>query len=299
MSVGKAVELGTAVVLLSVAGYLLFPHLTSLLTPPCTVPLPYSISALDTRFGVSEAAVRAALIDAETVWEEAAGRDLFTLEEEGGISVSLVYSEEQKTNELGEVIDAEQEGYNAQKASLEGLKRTYNRAKSRYETEAAAFDARAARYHEEVQRWNTQGGAPPAEYARLSKEQEALEEMQKALNSMAQEVNDAAATLNTAVDALNALAKKLNAKVNTYNERAGDAFDQGDYQEDTQGKRISVYEFTDAADLRRVLAHEFGHALGIPHVEDPGSIMYSFNAGSTLELSEDDVVALRAVCRLD
>jgi len=261
--------------------------------------LSYSIKDIDSRFGVSRASVEAALIDAETIWEEASGKDLFVLVPEGGIAVSFVYGDEQKANELGNVIDAEQAAYDAKKDELEDLKRVYTRAQTSFDARAESFDARAAAYHAEVARWNSQGGAPPEEYAALQQEQQELQEEQAELQKLVERVNSAAEALNEAVDELNVLANKVNAKVERYNEHAGDAFDQGDYQEDAEGKRISVYEFNDATDLRRVLTHEFGHALGIGHVESPDSVMYSFNAGSSLTLSEEDVVALNAVCGLD
>ena len=46
----------------------------------------------------------------------------------------------------------------------------------------------------------------------------------------------------------------------------------------------------------RVLVHELGHALGIGHVENPDSIMYSYSIGETLTLSEEDLAALKEVC---
>ena len=43
-------------------------------------------------------------------------------------------------------------------------------------------------------------------------------------------------------------------------------------------------------------AHEFGHALGIDHVEDKQSIMHAYNLESNIKLTTDDINALRAVC---
>ncbi len=295
----KGIQLLVALVLIGTAGYLVYPHAVSYFTPACEKPLTYSIDAIDERFGVSRASLQASLLRAEKLWEEAAGRDLFVFASEGGIRVSLVYSEEQQTNELGEAIDSEQADYDAKKTELETLADAYHLAQRIYERKAAAFERRARAYEAEVQKYNSEGGAPPGEYERLQREGRELEEEQEEINNDAAEINALAQKLNEAVDALNAFGKRLNAKVDRYNEHAGDAFDQGDYQEDASGKRISVYEFSKTTDLERVLSHEFGHALGIGHVENPDSLMYSFNAGEELSLSQEDREALREVCGLD
>lgn len=50
--------------------------LSSLVVAPCSQPLTYRVDSVDSRFGISEDRFKQALVDAEMVWEKAAGRDL-------------------------------------------------------------------------------------------------------------------------------------------------------------------------------------------------------------------------------
>lgn len=295
----RALRLIGVLAALGVVGYILFGQVAPLLQKPCEKPITYALSGYDARFGLSKAEFETALLDAERIWEEAAGRDLFSQMPEGTISVNLIYGDIQRTSELGHVISSEQAAYDAKKDELESLKVEYARAERRYESDAALYDKLSSEYHEQVNYWNSRGGAPPEEYEKLTAMREELEGAQKKLKEKAQDVNDIADSINARVDELNAFAKVLNSKVEVYNENVADEFDQGDYQEDEAGKRINVYEFSDGNDLRRVLAHEFGHALGIGHVQNPSSIMYSFNAGASLILSPEDIAALKTACELD
>jgi predicted Zn-dependent protease len=65
----------------------------------------------------------------------------------------------------------------------------------------------------------------------------------------------------------------------------------------TARREIRVYRFDDDDDLRLVLAHELGHAMGLGHSELAGSIMSpEHRDGSTTEVGRDDVLRLRRLC---
>lgn len=269
------------------------------LTPACETPIRYTIGTIDPRYNVNRAEIVSALAEAAALWNEAAGKTIVEAGTEDAVAVNFVYSEYQRNAELGAVIDAEQAAYEKKRDEVEALREAYQALRAQYQRAETAFTRRAEAYDKEVAYWNARGGAPPDKYEELEDEQRALAREQESLNQRADEVNTAARTLNTAVEELNRLASHTNAKVGVYNKTAGADFDQGTYTEDREGKRISIYEFTTRTELKRVLAHEFGHALGIGHVENPESIMYSYNVGETFALSDEDRAALTARCRLE
>ncbi|MGB4076146.1 MAG: matrixin family metalloprotease [Minisyncoccia bacterium] len=290
------------VIVLAGASYLVYTQAAPYFEKPCEKPITYSLGEFDERFGISRASFSAALEKAAQIWNTAAGKQVIAIatpEAKDAVVVSLSYGTEQKTAELGKTIDSEQVAYDRKKAAVESLKSEFETARATYESRAALYDRKAAQFHSDVSYWNTKGGAPPDEYEKLQDTQKDLETEQKRLQDSAEVLNTLASDINRTVDELNALVKKLNTKVSTYNARAGEDFDQGNYVEDEKGSRITINEFKSRAELERVLTHEFGHALGIGHVENPESIMYSYNIGTDLVLSEEDIAALRGACELD
>ncbi|KND47262.1 MAG: extracellular metalloprotease M10 family [Parcubacteria bacterium C7867-004] len=272
-----------SLIVLVVVGAGSYAYYSTVIHPqPCTSVKTYTIGTFDAKFGLSKADFMDAINDAAAVWNTAAGKSVLAYDEQGTIPVSLAYDERQQSVELRESIDAEQETYESKAARVDARKKELDKDREAYEVLKASIEARSKNA-------NT---LTPDERAELNADI-------RLLNTMVGRLNNNSAELNVQIKALNALAANTNEKVSAYNSvNAGTDFDQGRYVRDGEGERITIYEFESKNELTRALAHEFGHALGLDHNEDPASIMYPYNKAGSLTLSENDWNAFMAICKL-
>lgn len=264
---------------------------------PCEEPIVYSIGSIDERFGVSEAELLSALKEAADLWNKEAGTTLFSTEGNATLPVSLVYDERQAAAEIGSAIDSDQAAYDLKKRQVETLIANHERAAAALDAKVAAYERAQAEYESDVAYWNSKGGAPPGEYEKLERTRESLNRRQRDINAEVSRVNAMVPEINQTVEEANTHATRVNSKVDFYNSVAGEDFDQGQYVRDAEGTRITIYEFESRDYLVRALAHEFGHALGIEHTEDPRSLMYPYNSGKKILLTTEDKSALRETCK--
>jgi len=271
---------------------------------PCSLPITYKIGIFDEKFGISKDYFLSAISDAEAIWELPFGKELFTYDAlNGQLDINLKYDYRQEASSnlqsLGTTVDINKTTYDELDAKYKDKKNLYNQTKTAYEIKFKIFEARRDAYEQKVSYWNQKGGAPRREYDEIQSEQVALQSELSGLQKMEKSLNTMVDEINALVVAINRLASSLNLTVGKYNTiglSLGDSFEEGLYHSDGIKEQIDIYEFKNRDNLVRVLAHEFGHALNLDHVLNKDAIMYSYNKSTNMNLTEDDLSALKIRC---
>lgn len=286
------------VLMISGAAYLVYDRVSA---DPCGETLTYGIGSIDPKFGVSESTLVSLLTQTEQVWETPFGYNFFTYDKTAKFKVNLVFDERQQRTiderNTRSVIDSQQEQYRQKASEYSALLAEHSELNIQYEEQLSIYNSRLQKYNEEVDYWNRNGGAPQKEFARLQKEKTDLQIESARLENVRRTLNQKVSQLNSLGAEVNDMAKRLNLDVDAYNGKFGKAreFDQGSYN----GKEINIFQFSGHEDLKLVLAHEFGHALGLDHIQDPESVMYYLMDRQNiknLSITQADADALRDRC---
>lgn len=268
---------------------------------PCDIPKTWSIGKVDSEFGLSKELVTQYGKEATNIWNASYSKNpLLAYRENGGdITLNFIYDERMRTTIRNQRLKRSIE---QGKSALSDIQRTLESLRSEYDTLAQTissmnktYNVHLDTYNKDVTYWNAQGGAPKDTYASLKKDEMNLEDERNRLNTKIQYYNQLGEQIRTYGETHNTVVESLNDKILTLNETGTREFEEGIY--DPNDRSITIYEYASPFALKRVLAHEFGHALSIGHVEGEDSIMYPVNQGRSLALSNEDLAALGSTCK--
>lgn len=257
----------------------------------------YSIGDIDPRFGITEYELLQLAEQATHIWQQATPEPLFIYDPQAKLKIHLIYDERQSKSNARQqqMSDIEQQQHNwlNQHEKLQQLKQQLQQQNQQLNQKQQQLQQAIQNYNVYVQQLNQNGGVQPSQKAQLEQEKQNLNLKRQKLAEESKQYNQKIQDLNQQVNQLNQLHHNLENHVSHFNQRFQPRpFDKAVFN----GKDIVIYEFRSQADLKLTLAHEFGHALGLAHHNDPLGLMYPMLDQQTqqnFQLSTADLALLQ------
>lgn len=272
---------------------------------PCSEPITFRVGDIDERYSITKEEVVGLMDEVAQVWSDVADTTIIKYDEDGEISLNLVYAEEQQ------LTDSERQHRDRlehEEFSITVLENEYTRLNKEYEQEVQQYDEDSAELQESINRlneWvrqkNEQGGFSEEDLKQFERRKKEIEQIKLDLARRERNLKRKAAELNDKITFLNQKIESKNQLVDEYNRQFTGTrkFTQGAYEWTNDSRTINIYHFLDKNELRLVIAHEMGHALGISHVSNPKSVMNELMEHQNrrvIELTNEDIQALQNVC---
>lgn len=237
--------------------------------------LRYSIAEVDPRFGVSHEQVKQLAIQATDIWKMGTGQDYFVYDPDAQLKVRLIYDERQDESNQRRVqlsqLDAKEQTWKAKNSELEQQQRQLTQELSLLKNREQSLEQQRLNFQNQTIAWTQQGRLTIEQQHSLEQGRQRLRQYALDLEQQNNRYNQAVQNYNQLVAKLNQMDRQIGQSIDQFNQRFQPRlFDKGQFN----GREILVYEFESEDDLRVTLAHEFGHALGLKHHDDPYALMY-------------------------
>ena len=272
----------------------------------CDQPITWKFGTVDSRFDIGKDSLKTIVQRVSGLWSGAAGYSVITYDPEGDVELNFYYTDQQQytdnEQELSNRISRLRQMYYSKNMIYQRQKNLFEREEQSFNKKQSEYNALVEAYNQTMNRIQTAGVRSRElddQLKRLKREAELQEEIlgtsRKELHEKEQELQKLSEKLNERADVINELVYQYQKRFSSWR-----TFYQGVYLNVGGKRKINIYQFDDIGRLKLILAHEFGHALGLRHVGNPKSVMYYLTERQNtrnLQLSEEDVRAIQDRCK--
>lgn len=274
----------------------------------CHQTISYELGEVDPGFNLEENFILQIISEAEAVWEKEFGYNFFHYQKNGAdLVINFAYDERQQMAQDSLVIEKRNQSLSDQleliKADYFAKRTLYNDLIEQYDEDLIELESGYHKLDERIQSWNESSRTDEKEIKKINKLQKELEDDKKSLNKLVNKTNSLAYEMDELAEKEKIIIDSFNKELMTYKQRYNqvrDELQKGLYKtRDGDRAVIDIYQFYDQDDLRLLLTHEMGHAIGLGHVENEKSIMYPILGGQQLYpliFSKEDRQELSDLC---
>jgi hypothetical protein len=252
----------------------------------CQQPLAWRLGFLDPAFELSRSEAEYYIEQASHLWHQATGQQLFVHDQTQGFAIDFRFDARQQTLLQQQLLQRNLQRYDA--AIAPGLQKLPEQA-AQLERQIEEFNHQQRQLQQQISLWR-----PDQPDATTHKQQ--LEQQQREMTRQADWLEQQRQQLQRDQDYLNETIRQRNALLPSSRHQATHAFEVGTMTSRGQHRQMTIYAFATPQDLVATLVHEFGHALGIGHTEQPASMMYHSLHPDQQQLTAVDLAAFAQVC---
>ena len=267
-------------------------HISQTLVNPkaayCQMPLGWRLGNLDPEFGLTATQAEAMIQQAATMWNEKTGQQLLRHDPVNGFLIDFKFDARQQQLLTQRLLQRNLTRYDdAIQPGLQQLPEKF----AELDRQIADFNQQKTELQTQINQWRPTD--PNAETLRRQ-----LEQQQQRLVREAEWLVQQREQLLRDQNYLNETIRQRNELVETAQpNELSVAFEVGLMTIRQQQRTMTIFAFSSETDLIATIAHEFGHAFGVGHINDPASIMFHQLTAQQQHLTQFDLDAWRNHCQ--
>lgn len=259
----------------------------------CQLPLSYRLAGIDAAFGLSHVAAQQQIDAAAQLWNQAADRTLFVADASHGFPIRFIYDERQQQLLESSLLQRNLQRYDQRIAEQQ---QDFNARLTDFQHRQQHFSRQDQALADDIERFNQRAHqADSAIAAQLGREQAELLSRQKEHAMQAEQLEAEQQRLQSQQQMLNDMITERNNLLPAQPETRALA-EVGLLEQQGSQRQMTIFAYKDRHSLQLTLLHEFGHALGIGHLDNPAAVMHAALTGQQDQLSTDDLNAFQQIC---